>query len=179
MDFSHHPNARPGPLIVDAGSEHVAAIQQIYAHYVQNSICTMEEVAPTVAEMHRRHDALRREGLPWLVALDGTDVLGYAYAGRYRSRVGYAGTLETSIYLGNKHQGRGLGQALLRALIEACAQFGARQMVAVIVDDEGTVGSVRLHQRFGFQHAGLFCAVGSKFGRDVDTILMQRSLVAP
>lgn len=95
MDIATPPRAPPAPRIVEAKSAHVAAMQDIYAHYVQNAICTMEEVAPTLAEMHRRHDTLRRQGLPWLVALDGAEVIGYAYAGRYRTRAGYAGTVET------------------------------------------------------------------------------------
>lgn len=178
MVFSSFPNTLPTPHIVEAGSAHIAGIQGIYAHYVRHSLCTMEDVVPTVGEMHRRHEALRHEGLPWLVALDGTEVIGYAYAGKYRARAGYAGTLETSIYLDKGRQGHGVGRALLDALIHASMQFGARQMVAVIVGDEGTTGSVRLHERFGFQQVGVLTRVGRKFGRDVDTILMQRALVA-
>lgn len=169
----------PAVQILDAVSAHMPTIQRIYAHYVQHSVCTMEEVPPEVAEMHRRHDALRRQGLPWLVALDGTEVIGYAYASRYRARVGYAGTLESSIYLDAAHQGRGVGRALLEALVAAGAAFGARQMVAVIVDGADTRGSIRLHARLGFQQVGVLARVGRKFGREVDTILMQRSLQTP
>lgn len=164
--------------VVEASSPHITAVCDIYAHYVQTAICTMEEIPPTVAEMHRRHDALRREGLPWLVALQGDEVLGYAYAGRYRSRVGYQGTVETSVYVHPDHQGRRIGQALLGSLIQACAALELRQMVAVIVDSDDTAGSIRLHERFGFKRAGAFEKVGRKFGREVDTHLMQRSLAA-
>lgn len=154
------------------------AICDIYAHYVQTAICTMEVVPPTVAAMQMRLEALQRDGLPWLVASDGRDVLGYAYAGRYRPRVGYYGTVETSIYLHPDHVGRRIGQALLGALIEECVALALRQMVAVIVDSEDTAGSIRLHERFGFKRVGLFEKVGHKLGRDVDTLLMQRSLAA-
>lgn len=165
--------------VVDASSHHIAAVCDIYAHYVQTAICTMEEVPPNVAEMHRRHDAIRREGLPWLVALRGDEVFGYAYAGRYRSRVGYQGTVETSVYVHPDHKGRRIGQALLGSLIQACAALELRQMVAVIVDSDDTAGSIRLHERFGFKRAGVFEKVGRKFGREVDTHLMQRSLAVP
>lgn len=177
MNLAHLTTTSTALRIVDARSCHIAAIHDIYAHYVQHALCTMEEVAPTEKEMHRRHDALRREGLPWLVALEGADVVGYAYAARYRSRAGYAATLETSIYIDKNRQGMGVGRALLDALIQAGRQFGARQMVAVIVGDEGTTGSIRLHEHFGFQQVGVFTGVGRKFGRDVDTLLLQRDLL--
>jgi len=173
------PAAAPDtPLITEARSAHVQAMQVIYAHYVQTSICTMEELAPGEAEMHRRHDALRRQGLPWLVAVDRAQVVGYAYAGRYRPRVGYGGTVETSIYIHPEHHGRGLGQLLLEALIRDCQSLGLRQMLAVIVRDPETQGSIRLHQRLGFRQAGVLEQVGRKFGRSLDTLLMQRSLCA-
>lgn len=178
-----HPLSLPAslatPSVVEAQTAHIPAIQAIYAHYVRTAICTMEELPPSMAEMHKRHDALRREGLPWLIAHDGTEVLGYAYAGRYRTRVGYSGTVESSIYVHPQWQGRGVGQRLLDALIQACAALGMRQMLAVIVQDMETAGSIRLHERFGFKQVGLFEQVGRKFGRDIDTVLMQRSLCAP
>ncbi|QHI97484.1 GNAT family N-acetyltransferase [Xylophilus rhododendri] len=165
--------------IVEARTSHIPAIHAIYAHYVRTAICTMEEMPPSLEEMHRRHDALRREGLPWLVAADGHEVLGYAYAGRYRNRVGYSGTVETSIYVHPQHQGRGLGPQLLAALMAACRELGLRQTVAVIVRDEETTGSIRLHEHLGFRKAGVFEQVGQKFGRSVDTVLMQCDLRQP
>lgn len=165
--------------IVEASAKHMSMVCDIYAHYVRTSICTMEETPPTVAEMHRRHDALRREGLPWLVALDGDEVLGYAYAGRYRPRPGYSRTAETSIYIHPEHRGRRIGQALMDSLVQKCTVLEMRQMVAVIVTGDDTAGSIRLHERSGFKRAGVFERVGRKFGGDVDTLLMQLSLVAP
>jgi len=64
---------------------------------------------------------------------------------------------------------------LLRALIDQCEQTGARQMVAII-GDRNNISSIRLHEKFGFKHAGALRSVGYKFGRWVDTILMQRAL---
>lgn len=164
-------------VITEARPEHMAQIAEIYAYYVRGSICTMEEIPPTTTEMHQRLDVLRRGGLPWLVAVRGNEVLGYAYAGRYRARVGYQGTAETSIYVGPAYAGRRIDQALLGSLIGQCRQLGMRQMVAVIVEDEGARSSLRLYERYGFIRAGAFKEIGRKFGRAVDTVLMQRGLV--
>ncbi|GKS90729.1 GNAT family N-acetyltransferase [Acidovorax sp. SUPP2539] len=181
MNAIHIPPVMPcaptTTVIVEAASSHVPALRDIYGHYVQTAICTMEEQVPTLAEMHRRHDALRREGLPWLVSLRGGEVIGYAYASRYRPRLGYSRTVETSIYVRSGCHGQGVGQALIDALVRACESLGLRQMVAVIVDDGETAGSIRLHERSGFRRVGVFEQVGRKFGRNVDTILMQRSLM--
>ena len=166
------------PVIVEASALHMPAVQAIYAHYVQHSVCTMETLAPSVAEMHQRHDAMRRQALPWLVALDGKEVVGYAYAGRYRLRVGYSGTVESSIYVHPERQGQGIGPMLLDALILECTSLSLRQIVAVIVRDTDTAGSIRLHERFEFKHSGVFEQVGHKFGKSVDTVLMQRALAA-
>lgn len=169
--------AAPQALSIDAAhASHIPAIQTLYAFYVETSVCTMEEVAPSVAEVHRRHDALRREGLPWLIALDGERLAGYAYAGRYRPRSGYSRTVETSIYVHPGYRRQRVGQLLLQALIQECRQLGVRQMVAVIVRDPDAAGSIRLHERQGFRQAGIFEQVGRKFGQDLDTVLMQRSL---
>lgn len=73
--------------------------------------------------------------------------------------------------------GRGIGKALLGPLIDACARAGARQMIAVI-GDSANVASIRLHEHFGFRHVGVLKAVGFKFDRCLDTVLMQRDLNA-
>ena len=119
---------------------------------------------------------LRREGLPWLVALEGADVVGICPCSQI-SLAGYAATLETSIYIDKNRQEHSLRRYLLDALIQAGKQFGARQMVAMIVGDEETIRPLRLHEHFWFQQVGVFTGVGRKFGRDVDTLLMQRNLL--
>ncbi|HEX5325553.1 MAG TPA: GNAT family N-acetyltransferase, partial [Acetobacteraceae bacterium] len=110
-----------------------------------------------------------------LVAERGGRVVGYCYAGPFRPRVGYRFTLEDSIYLDAAEVGRGLGRALLQPLLARCAELGCRQMVAVIGGRE-TVASIRLHERLGFAHMGVLPAVGFKFGRWVDIVMMQRAL---
>ena len=99
----------------------------------------------------------------------------YAYAGMYRSRAAYRFTVEDSIYVDPEYVGRGCGQALLAALITACELGPWRQMVAVI-GDSGNTASITLHERCGFHRVGTLASVGFKFGRWVDSVLMQRGL---
>ncbi|UNZ21931.1 N-acetyltransferase [Streptomyces sp. 891-h] len=113
--------------------------------------------------------------MPFLVAELNGEVAGYAYAAPWRPKPAYRYTVEDSVYLVPDVTGRGLGSALLGAVLTQCAQAGMRQMVAVIADT-GSDASTALHKRFGFTHAGRLTAVGHKQGRWVDTVLMQRNL---
>lgn len=164
-------------LITAATAEHVSAMQALYAWYVLHATCSFEEEPPDVAEMQGRLDALCREGLPWLVALRNGQVVGYAYAGRYRARSAYRGTLEYSIYVAHDQRGQGVGRALLQALLARCREGPFQQMVAVI-GDSANLGSIALHERSGFRRVGVLQDVGVKFGRPLDTVLMQRNLQA-
>lgn len=160
-----------------ASDNDLAAIVEIYAHYVRNGTVTFEIDPPGHAEIARRRAEVEAHGLPYLVAEVEGVVLGYAYAVPYRPRRAYRFTVEESIYIGPAHTRRGLGRLLLPALIEACERWGARQMVAVIGGSDN-LASVRLHERFGFRHAGVLRSVGFKFGRWLDSVLMQRTLGA-
>lgn len=115
------------------------------------------------------------KGLPFLVAVAGDTVLGYAYASTYRPRAAYAHTVENSVYLRPDAIGHGLGQRLLSALIEACEARGLRQMVAVVGDSANTA-SIRLHEKLGFDRVGVLRNIGHKHGRWLDSVLLQRSL---
>ncbi len=152
----------------------IAAIAAIYAHHVETGVASFEEQPPDEAEMRRRFDALKADGMPYLVAEAGTRVVAYAYAGYYRTRPAYRNTVEDSVYVDAGSTGHGLGKRLLAALIEACTERGFRQMLGVISDLEGP--SIDLHKRCGFVEAGRLKAVGFKHGRWVDTVIMQRPL---
>lgn len=153
----------------------LAAIAAIYAHHVLNGLATFELDPPDVAEMARRRAQVLEQGLPYLVAEREGRVAGYAYAAPYRARPAYRYTLENSIYIERDALGQGAGRALLDALIAACAKAGYRQLIAVIGDSENRA-SIGLHAACGFQHAGLLRGVGFKFGRWVDSVLMQKEL---
>lgn len=157
----------------DADLPRIAAI---YAHAVLTNEATFEIEPPTVEEMQRRRADVLLRGLPYLVAECDGEVAGYAYATPYRPRPAYRFTVEDSIYLDPRWQGRGIGHALLEVLIEECLRAGARQMIAVIGGGLGNEASVRVHARCGFVEAGLLRNVGYKFDRWLDTLLMQRAL---
>ena len=153
----------------------MAAIAGIYEHWVRHTTASFEIEPPDQAEMARRRLDILNAGLPYLVADEDGILAGYAYATRYRPRAAYRFTVEDSIYLHPQHAGRGLGSALLSRLIDACERWGARQMVAVIGGSDNTA-SIRLHEKFGFRRAGVLRSAGLKFGRWVDSVLMQRAI---
>ncbi len=164
-----------GIRIRDAGAADMGAVQRIYAHHVLHGLASFEEEPPTLAQMlERRADVLAR-GLPYLVAeLEGT-VVGYSYASPYRARSAYRYSLENSVYLDAGMAGRGIGRMLLAALIGRCEAGPWRQMIAVI-GDSGNAASIRLHASLGFAQTGTLRAIGFKFGRWVDSVIMQREL---
>jgi L-amino acid N-acyltransferase YncA len=163
----------PATLVRPATAADIPAITTIYRHHVLHGLASFETAPPDEAEMARRFAAIRELGLPYLAAEIGGKFVGYAYAAVYRARPAYRYTVEDSVYVDNAHAGQGVGSALMPELIAGCAQAGRRQIIAVIGDSEN-FGSIRLHEKFGFQRVGLLPAVGFKFGRWVDSVLMQR-----
>lgn len=161
--------------IREASAADLAAVQQIYAHHVLTGTASFELEAPTVDEMRIRFAAIRDKGYPYLVAEVDGEVVGYAYAGPYRPRPAYAGTVENSVYVRHDQAGRGIGRLLLERLIGACEERGYREMVAVI-GDSANEASIRLHAGQGFAMVGTLRGVGRKFGQWLDTVLMQRPL---
>jgi len=151
------------------------AIAAIYAHAVLNGTASFELDPPDRSEMARRRAAILDGGYPYLVAeLDG-DILGYAYAGAYRTRPAYRSTVEDSVYVAPQAQGQGVGRRLLTALIAECEARDFRLMVAVIGDEESR-GSIGLHRSMGFELAGIIRGIGYKHGRWLSTVLMHRLL---
>ena len=153
----------------------IPAIARIYAHAVEHGTASFELTAPDEAEMARRMRLVTDKDLLYFAAeVDGT-FAGYAYAGAYHARPGYRFTLEDSVYIAPAMQRRGIGRALLAALIEAGTAGGYRQMIAVI-GDSANAGSIGLHRSLGFALIGTHPAVGLKFGRWLDTVMMQLPL---
>lgn len=151
------------------------AIAAIYGYHVRHGVASFEEVPPDSAEIARRWNEILMRGLPYLVALESGRVVGFCYASLYRTRSAYRFTVEDSIYLDQAVLGRGIGRMLLGRLVERCTELGYRQMVAVIGGSDQWP-SIGLHRALGFAAVGMLPAVGAKFGRWIDVVLMQRAL---
>jgi phosphinothricin acetyltransferase len=158
-----------------AAEADLPAITSIYDREVRHGTATFELTPPDLAEMTRRFRSLIDGGFPYLAATLAGEVVGYAYAGPYRPRPAYRFTVENSVYLAPAVHRQGIGMQLLRRLIEECEARSYRQMIAVI-GDSANAGSIGLHSRAGFQLIGTHPNVGFKFGRWLDTVMMQRAL---
>ena len=162
-------------LIRPAALADAEAVAAIYAHHVLHGTASFEEAPPDAAEMGRRMAEVLDQGWPWLLADEGNNAVGYAYAAQLKPRSGYRYTCEDSIYLHPEATGRGIGTRLLAALIEAAVACGFTRMVAVIGDAENAA-SIGLHAAHGFAPAGTLRRVGWKFGRWLDVVHMQRDI---
>ena len=152
----------------------IPAITAIYKHYVDNTAITFDTEAPGEPAMAEKFGHIVALGHPLIVAEQDGDLLGYAYASFYRPRAAYRFTCEDSIYLDPEETGRGLGKLMLTELLAQSKAFGFKQMLAVITAD--TANSVRLHEKFGFEHVGYYKQVGLKFERWHDIVHLQKAL---
>ncbi|GAP79340.1 MULTISPECIES: GNAT family N-acetyltransferase [Brachybacterium] len=158
--------------ILDATAQHADGIAAIYNHAVEHTTAIWNERLVDAEDRAAWLAARQSDGFPVLVALeeDGT-VLGYATYGPWRPHDGYRRTVEHSVYVREGLRGRGTGSTLLSALIERARAQGLHVMVAGI--DAENLGSVRLHERFGFTRVGVLPEVGIKFGRWLDLAFLQ------
>jgi phosphinothricin acetyltransferase len=153
----------------------IPAIAGIYRPAVLQGTASFELEPPGEEEMLRRFRAVTDAGYPYFVAeLDGR-VAGYAYANAYRTRPAYRFTVENSVYVAPDAQGKGIGRVLLGALIDTCTAQGFRLMVAII-GDSANFASITLHRRAGFKLCGTIHSVGYKFGRWLDSVVMELPL---
>ena len=149
------------------------AIASLYAPHVLAGVASFEEQAPDAAAM-----ATRMEGsgglYPWIVAAEGSDVVGYAYATRFRDRDAWRWTVETSVYLAEGAQRRGVGRLLYEALVVTLRRQGFTQAIGAIALPNP--GSIALHEAVGFRRAGVLRAAGYKHGQWIDVGYWQRQL---
>lgn len=152
------------------------AIRDVYNLYVANSTVTFDSKAKSLRDWRTVFARAGRLDLPFLVAVSpaGT-LLGYAHVEPWQGRAVNRTIVETSIYLGPASTGKGLGRALLGALVEACEASGIRQIIAVIAD-QAADASIRLHASFGFKEIGRMGRVGFKFDRWLGTVTMQKNI---
>lgn len=161
-------------LIRLAAESDAAAIASIYRHYVEQTRISFEEAAPDAAEMALRIVGDRPGYHPWLVAEGDGQTLGYAASSPFRARPAYRWTVETGIYLAEGVHGRGLGRALLSALLELFEGQGYVAAIGAIAMPNPA--SVALHEKLGFAYAGTYRGVGFKFGEWLDVGLWQKEL---
>jgi phosphinothricin acetyltransferase len=159
-----------------ATSRDLPDVREIYNHYVRNSMVTFDEDTMTLREWRSKFAYVSRLKLPFLVAVSPSgQVIGYALCTPWKQKRAYRYTVESSIYLSAAATGKGLGKALLTALIDASREAGLKQMLAVIAD-KGAEASLHLHEQLGFKEIGRMGHVGFKFDRWLGTVLLQKSI---
>ena len=155
----------------------VPAITAIYRHHVLHGTGTFEIDPPTPADMAARRADVLSKGLPYLVAEDNGQVLGFAYCNWFKPRPAYRFSAEDSIYVAPGVHRKGLGRALLTELCRQAEDAGVRKMLAVI-GDSANAGSIGVHAALGFSHTGTVRSCGWKFDRWLDVVLMEKPLGA-
>jgi len=154
-------------------AEDGAALAAIYAPAILDSSTSFEEVVPTAEEMAVRVARMQAMHL-WLVAEVEGQVAGYAYAGPFRARAAYAWSTETAVYVGAGHQRSGVGRRLYTELLKRITSMGYRQAIAgITLPNEA---SVKFHESFGFEPAGIFHRVGWKQGQWWDVGFWEKQL---
>ena len=154
-----------------ASSDDAAALAGIYNYYVANTVVTFEEEPVSAAGMSTRVADVQGIGLPWLVAeLDG-GVVGYSYAQRWKARSAYRHSVETTIYLRNGAEGRGIGKVLYAALLPILREGKIHSVIGGVALPNPA--SVALHETLGFEQVARFRQVGFKHGRWVDVAYWQ------
>ncbi|MGH9200362.1 MAG: arsinothricin resistance N-acetyltransferase ArsN1 family B [Vicinamibacterales bacterium] len=150
-----------------------AVIADIYNYYVTDTIVTFEEEPVAAAEIARRIEEVQSASLPWLVAAQRDQVVGYAYATPWRTRFGYRFSAEITVYVDREHGGRGIGSQLygqLFPMLEARSIHAV--MAGIALPNEA---SVALHEKFGLRKVAHFGEVGIKFNRWIDVGYWQRT----
>ena len=170
-----------GDVVVrDAVEADLPAICEIYNRAVRDTFAIWSEVETSVAQRSVWMKGRRAAGFPVLVASPAdrlSEVLGYASFGVFRDFPGYVKTVEHSVYVANEAQRRGVGRALLSALIERARSGGFETMVGGI--DAANAASLALHERAGFELQGVLKGVGRKFGKSLDLAFMVKALRSP
>lgn len=163
----------PTAAIRPATSADLSGAGAIYDEQVRTGISTFD-LEPPPASYWRHHLESTEPGDHFLVAVDGDEVMGFAYASAYRPRPGYRLTRETSVYLAAGARGRGLGRRLYDDLLARVAADGIHVVLALVALPNPA--SVALHEACGFEHLGTMREVGRKFDQWLDTAWYQRVL---
>lgn len=142
------------------------AIADLYNYYVRETTITFAYDPVSGEEIAKRMDSVQSADLPWLVTEEDGVVVGFAYGAPYHWRSAYLHSVEISIYLRHGEQGRGVGGALFRALLDRLRELPVHLVLSLIALPNDA--SIALHEQVGFTHAGTFTEVGRKFDRWID-----------
>jgi L-amino acid N-acyltransferase len=151
-----------------------SAIREIINDSILNTSHNYDYHPKTLEEVQQLFAEKIRDGFPILIGEVEGQVLGYATYGKFRAKPGYSKTLEHSIYLNEKAQGKGLGSEMMRQLIELAKAQGYHMMIAGM--DSENVGSYRFHERLGFRETARMPEVSFKFGKWLTLVFMQLKL---
>jgi len=164
-------------LIRPSLDQDIPQITAIYAHHVLHGTGTFETDPPSVADMTTRRADVLAKGLPYLVAEQDGQVVGFAYGNWFKPRPAYRYSVEDSIYLAPDLHRQGLGRALLAELLACFEAVGIRKVMAII-GDSANAGSVGVHRALGFTQVGVVESCGWKLGAWRDIVIMQKTLGA-
>jgi L-amino acid N-acyltransferase YncA len=164
----------PELTVRSARPEDSPQVCEIYNHYIQASTITFEEDPVSTSEMAARIHEIQSLSYPWLVATAANDVLGYAYAGKWKVRAAYKHSSEITVYVRPGQERSGVGSALYDQLLPALKARGVRAAIGGVALPNDA--SVRLHEKFGFEKCAHFREVGFKFNRWIDVAYWQRIL---
>ena len=156
-------------------NDDLTAITEIYAHHVRHGTGTFEIDPPSLEDMRNRRTDVLNKGLPYLVAQEAGQILGFAYCNWFKPRPAYRFSAEDSIYIAPSAHRRGLGRALLNELTLKAQAAGIRKLIAVIGDSDNA-GSIGVHRSVGFTEVGVLRSCGWKFDRWLDIVLMEMAL---
>jgi len=168
---SHAADPATDVIVRSASPADAAAIARIYNYYIANSVITFEEEPVSEQVMAARVAEVQALPLPWLVAEGAKNVMGFAYAGKWKVRSAYRYSVETTIYLEHGREGRGIGKTLYAALLPILRARGIHVAIGGVALPNAA--SVALHETLGFEHVATFREVGFKHGRWVDVAYWQ------
>ena len=164
-------------LIARADEGDLEDILEIYNDVIATSTAVYTEVPSTLDDRKAWWKERVEKELPVIVARDGGQVIGFATFSDFRAWPGYARTVEHSVHVHADHRGRGLGTQLVAQLFPLASAMGKHVMIAGV--DASNAGSIRMHERLGFEQVAHFREVGRKFDRWLDLIFLQRFLEVP
>ncbi len=149
-------------------------ITHIYNYYIRETTVTFEEEEITPDDIQSRIKKIESAGLPWLVAEVENEIVGYAYATKWKERSAYRHSVEISVYVDHNHQGKGYGTKLYQALFTELHKLNIHLAIGGITLPNDA--SIALHEKFGMEKVAHFKEIGFKFGQWLDVGYWQKRL---